>query len=158
MKTPTKRKMLPLSFKSDKVLPCWKFYDYVSDGGRGRNQIRYWLNGLSKGAQAAIDYKLRIMETTEKWSPKWFKRYRRLAGIWELVIPHDRVQYRPLCTRSGIKIIILVGTTERDGQIPEGDLVVAQQRFTDWERNSNHAKRHVFDSEKNMEIVPEQEI
>ena len=133
---------------------CWTFFDYMSDGGRGRNKIREWLNGLPCEAQAAIDYRLRTMEGAEKWPTKWTKKYQGLDDIFEIRITHNKVQYRPLCTRIGDKkTLILIGAIEKNWKIPKGDLISAKQRLADWKKDSNHAKFHIFDSEKNLEVI-----
>jgi hypothetical protein len=126
-------------------MDVWTFQDFVDAGGR--NVIRDWMDGLPPDAQAAIDDRLIRMATMRKedWSDKWVSKYQGLSGIFELRMPHNKIQYRPLgCYGPGrMRFTLLVGTIEKGGKIPKSDLCKAEERHEIvFENPTRHVCKH----------------
>lgn len=125
------------------MIKIWNFYDFVNN--RGRNVIWEWLISLPEEAQIKIHDRIRNMEVMAKWQEKWASDYKGLKGIYELRIPANRVQYRPLGTYLGEKkFVILAGAIEKGGKIPKGDLQKAQDRLKMLKMDASYATPHQF--------------
>lgn len=92
-----------------------------------------WMMQQPEGAQAAIDTRILIMKGLDKlqWSQKWVSSYSGYAKLFELRIPYNKVQYRPLgCYGPDQReFTILIGAIERNSRIPQATLQVAMSRM-----------------------------
>ncbi len=127
-------------------MAVWRFFDYVTLGGK--NRIREWLDGLPVEASAAIDYRLLQMERLpqSQWSEKWVSKYRGRDEIYELRIPANKVQYRPLGTYHGPKrFVLLSGAIEKGGKIPTNVLDTAEQHLEEIRSGGARIEPHEYD-------------
>ena len=113
----------------------------------GQNPIREWMAGLPKDAQAAIDVRLLQMMGMELWSDKWMKKYKNADDLFELRIPFNKVQYRPLCCYGPRRkqLTLLSGAIEKGGRIPRRVVRVAERRLKDLKKDGTRAREHQFD-------------
>jgi hypothetical protein len=90
------------------------FKDYLS--ANGENEILDWLNSLPKGAKARINTAIRFLEAMERLEMPYARVLKgNCAGLLELRILFDNVQYRPLCCYGpGMRdVTLLVGAREK---------------------------------------------
>ncbi len=71
----------------------WMFKDRVDD--QGRNVIRRWQAGVPLKARLKFDQILRNLRVTDNLHPH-IKKIKGHPGVHELVLRHDKIQYRPL--------------------------------------------------------------
>ena len=118
--------------------------DFVE--ANGKNAIQRWMDGLPAEARAAIDVRILQMSAMPKalWSDKWVSKYKGAEGIFELRIPHNKVQYRPLgCYGPGrMCFTLLAGAIEKGNKIEKSIVETAENRhtivFKDPKRVCNH--------------------
>jgi putative component of toxin-antitoxin plasmid stabilization module len=74
----------------------WRFRDYLTE--RGENDIRHWLDGLSKKARIKIDRRIRYLENVQYFhrEPQYIKQLSGYEGIYEIRVVFGGDQYRPL--------------------------------------------------------------
>src|SRR5258708_4835982 len=74
----------------------WTFKDYLSESDD--NEIRIWLDSLSKKARIKIDTRIRYLENVQYFhrEPQYIKRLTGYEGIYEIRIVFAGDQYRPL--------------------------------------------------------------
>jgi hypothetical protein len=74
----------------------WKFKDYLDQAGG--NEIRGWLDALSKKARIKIDQRIRHLENVRHFhqEPQYIKKLVGYEGIYEIRIVFAGDQYRPL--------------------------------------------------------------
>lgn len=113
-------------------LSGWSFLEFTEvDGMAPFSSV--WMMQQPEGAQAAIDTRILIMKSLDKlqWSQKWISSYTGYAKLFELRIPHNKVQYRPLgCYGPDQReFTILIGAIERNSRIPKSTLKVAMSRM-----------------------------
>lgn len=74
----------------------WRFKDYLSE--RGDNEIRLWLDSLSKKARIKIDRRIRYLENIEHFhrEPQYIKQLVGYESIYEIRVVFSGDQYRPL--------------------------------------------------------------
>lgn len=111
----------------------WTIYDYVKDG---KSVIETWLESLPPGireeVKAQLNAKLISMRALRLWPEKLCKAYKGEDGLWEVRIPWNKVQYRPLGCLYGLEhfgFTLLAGATERNNKIPGGDIQRAVTRM-----------------------------
>lgn len=112
----------------------WTFRDYQrpsSDGDESvlLNDILSWTLGLPKKAQAKIDAVIITLQSYPVWPAQYVSGIGR-PGILELRCGCSGVQYRPLgCYGPAHReFTVLIGTIEKGGRIPTGDLDSAELR------------------------------
>lgn len=120
----------------------WTFYDFIE--ASGRNPLAEWMSGLSAEAQAWIDARILQMEAMTRWPEKWISKYHGTEQIYELRIPFDRLQYRPLGTyMPGRAFVLLSGAIEKR-KIPRATIETAIRRQKILEAGPTHVRRHQF--------------
>jgi len=74
----------------------WTFKDYLNE--RGDNEIRLWLDSLSKKARIKIDRRIRYLENVQFFhgEPQYIKQLVGYEGIYEIRVVFSGDQYRPL--------------------------------------------------------------
>ena len=77
-------------------LAPWEFFDYVEDNGN--NQISAWLRDIPVGARAEFEALLDAIKPRQQQPtrPQTGKLYGGCEGLFEFVVKHANVQYRPL--------------------------------------------------------------
>jgi hypothetical protein len=96
----------------------WTFRDWVEPDGE--NVVLTWLNGLPKRAKARINALIPRLEATQHLGPPHVKPLKGpCAGLMELRVPCEGVEYRPLCCYGPGRreVTILVGATEVGGKL-----------------------------------------
>lgn len=127
-------------------MPVWTFYDYVEPSGRV--PFGNWLATLPDEVQAHIDARLLVMRGLMTWSEKWISSYRSTGKLYELRIPFNKVQYRPLgMYASGRAFILLAGATERDGKLPAETVRMAVDRQKLLWKEPHHVRQHRYYSD-----------
>lgn len=121
----------------------WTIATYLS--GTGGTPFEDWLAKVPLGAQAAIDDRLFKMEALSKWSEKWASSYKGYPGLFELRIPHNKVQYRPLGAYSPHPsqrywFVIVAGAIEKGGKIPKSVLDTAANRVEEMKKDPKRAR------------------
>jgi hypothetical protein len=71
----------------------WVFKDREDD--QGDNVIRLWARELPLKARLKFDQMLRHLAVSDRLQPH-IKKIQGYDGVFELVLRHDKVQYRPL--------------------------------------------------------------
>ncbi len=95
----------------------WTFKDYVTEDGE--NEILAWLNDLPKRAKIRINTAISRLEVMERLEMPYARVLKGpCAGLMELRIPVENVQYRPLCCYGpGEKeVTLLFGAIEKGGR------------------------------------------
>lgn len=119
--------------------------DYIESNGN--NPFAMWLNGIPMAARAHIDVRMLKMEALLKWPEKWASKYKAKDDLWELRIPFQKVQYRPLYVPSPFvrgQLVVLAGAIEKGGKIPKNEISSALTRANQLANGPQHAIRHVF--------------
>lgn len=125
---------------------AWEFWDYVE--ADGTSPFARWLSCLDPAAQAHIDTRMLAMEALATWPEKWASRYRGTEGLFELRMPFNRVQYRPLYMHHPRRrrcLVILVGTIEKGSKLPQSDVTTAVRRRATILKEPDRAIRHRYD-------------
>jgi hypothetical protein len=119
--------------------------DFVESNGRC--PFADWHAALPLGAQAHIDTRLLQMAGLLKWSEKWVSKYKTTDKVYELRIPFNKVQYRPLGTYGPERhsFVLLEGAIEKGGQIPKSVIQRAEKRQKLLEREPHHVRLHRYD-------------
>lgn len=112
-------------------MKIWNFLDYVDQGGV--NVIEAWLWGLTMEARLEINTRIQYLAVTPILKRPYTGRLHGDAckELYEIVLAHRRVQYRPLwCYGPNRKdITLLIGATERGGSLdPPTACEIAQTR------------------------------
>jgi hypothetical protein len=103
------------------------------------------MDDLPWDAQAFIDNRILVMSGLRRWSEKWISKYRGTDKIYELRIPHKKVQYRPLgAYGQGFSFILLCGSIEKGDKIPTAIIDTAVRRQRDLENGSGYVREHQF--------------
>jgi hypothetical protein len=125
----------------------WSVWVYVRASGRCPYEKWAASNGVTKLDRTAIDAKVL---TVEQWGdpqlpPETLKDYKS-TNLKELKVRGNKKQLRPLCivdeTR---KLVILCGSTEKDGKIPEGDLKHGENLREEYLSGKGSIKRYFED-------------
>ncbi len=131
-------------------MPVWTFYDFVEP--TGRVPFWDWFSELPEDAQAHIDIRILQMEGLQRWSEKWISAYKSKGRLFELRIPFNKVQYRPLgMYGAGHSFVLLGGATERDGSLPQSIVKAAVQRQDLLAKEPHHVRRHRFYQDTTLE-------
>jgi putative component of toxin-antitoxin plasmid stabilization module len=109
----------------------WEFKDYLTE--RGENEIRLWLDGLSKKARIKIDRRIRYLANVQYFhgEPQYIKRLVGYEGIYEIRVVFGGDQYRPLGCYGPDEgqFTLLIGAMEQgDRFIPRDAPDIAIQR------------------------------
>jgi Phage derived protein Gp49-like (DUF891) len=129
-------------------MALWSFYDYVE--ATRRNPIREWLDSLPLADSAKIDARLRQMAVMPRWAEKWVSKYTGTTEVYEFRITGKDVQYRPLGTYFGTKLL-LCGAIEKGGKIPKSDIETAERRLGNARRDFSYVTFHRYDGEESLE-------
>ena len=122
-------------------MSVWTFLDFIEPSGHC--PFGEWQSSLPTEAQAAIDARILQMAGLLRWSEKWIKKYKTSEKIFELRIPFNKVQYRPLGTYApNRRFILLEGAIEKGGKISKGALKRAERRQQLLEREPQHVREH----------------
>lgn len=128
----------------------WIILDYVEL--IGRNPIRDWLDDLSEGDRARVDYRLIGMQSSAKWPDKWVSKYRGTKENLELRIFGNKIQCRPLAAYHGHKtLVLLAGAFERGGRIPKSNRETAERRLDNLRSGKGGTIPHQFDDDIDLE-------
>lgn len=74
-------------------MPC-TFKNLLDD--QGGNTIRVWLDELPLRARLKTDQILKNLRVADRLKPPFVKKINGHDDIFEIVVTHDKVQYRPL--------------------------------------------------------------
>ena len=114
-----------------------------------------WMMQQPEEAQAAIDTRILIMKSLDRpqWSQKWMSSYTGYVKLFELRIPHNKVQYRPLgCYGPAQReFTILIGAIERNSRIPKSTLNVAMSRMQLVLNDRRWVREYNFDTAQSLE-------
>jgi hypothetical protein len=125
-------------------MAVWTILDFVSPGGKC--PFFEWQSKLPLDAQAQIDARLLQMAGLLWWSEKWIKKYKTTEKIYELRIPFNKIQYRPLGVYAPGRTFILVeGAIEKVGKIPASVLARAEKRQRLLAKEPHHVREHRYD-------------
>lgn len=130
----------------------WTFHDYVTDNGR--NAIRDWIDGQPHGTRARLKAKLnarinelRLVERLDRSCGVGQLR-RDCAGLYELILLVDKVQFRPIgCYGPGKsrEFTLLIGAIEKDRQFTEPDVCRRAHERAARIHDERHVCLHRFD-------------
>ncbi len=124
-------------------MPIWTILDFVGPGGKC--PFFEWQAGLPLDAQAQIDARLLQMTGLLRWPEKWVSKYKTTEKIYELRIPFNKVQYRPLGVYAQGRTFILVeGAIEKGGKIPASTLARAERRQKLLVKEPHHVREHRY--------------
>jgi len=122
-------------------MPEWTFRDYQrqatsNDGPVLINEILLWTFGLPIRVHARMDVLILALRTFAVLPPQYISAYVGYPDIFELKLKSGGVQYRPLgCYGPGNRVFtLLIGSIEKGGRIPKGDLdsaVIRRKRVID---------------------------
>ncbi len=122
-------------------MAVWTILDFIEPGGKC--PYFEWQSGLPLDAQAHIDARLSQMAGLLRWPEKWIKKYKTTEKIYELRIPFNKIQYRPLGVYAPGRTFILVeGAIERGGKIPASALARAENRQKLLAKEPHHVREH----------------
>jgi Phage derived protein Gp49-like (DUF891) len=129
----------------------WTFKDYLNQAAE--NEVRAWLDSLSKKARIKIDLRIRYLENVQHFhrEPQYVKRLVGYEGIYEIRVVYAGDQYRPLGCYGPAQgeFTMLIGAMEVGDRFePKSAPDLAVQRMqiilSDRSRVCDH-----FDKEKN---------
>ena len=124
-------------------MAVWTILDFVELGGACPFFV--WQSGLPLGAQAQIDARLLQMAGLLRWPEKWISKYKTTEKIFELRIPFNKIQYRPLGVYApNRKFILVEGAIEKGGKIPAGALARAERRQKLLIKEPHHVQEHRY--------------
>jgi hypothetical protein len=63
---------------------------------QGKNVIRQWLEDQPLKVRLKVDAILRNLSVGDRIGPPHVKKIKGFEGVFEIVVKHDKVQYRPL--------------------------------------------------------------
>jgi len=109
----------------------WIFKNFLSE--RGENEIRRWVNTLSKNVRIKIDRRIRYLENVQYFQrePQYVKQMVGYEGIYEIRIVFAGDQYRPLGCYGPDQgqFTLLIGAVERGNRLePRDACALAMQR------------------------------
>ena len=121
----------------------WTILDFVDAGGRC--PFFEWQSRLPLDAQAQIDARLLQMAGLLRWPEKWISKYKTTEKIYELRIPFNKIQYRPLGVYAPSRTFILVeGAIEKGGKIPASAVARAKKRRRLLAKEPHHVREHRY--------------
>lgn len=124
-------------------MAVWTILDFIEPSGKC--PFFEWQSGLPLDAQAHIDARLLQMAGLLRWPEKWISKYKTTEKIYELRIPFNKVQYRPLGVYAPGRTFILVeGAIEKGGKIPASALARAEKRQKVLEKEPHHVREHRY--------------
>ena len=124
-------------------MAAWTIIDFVDPGGKC--PFFEWQSGLPLDAQAHIDARLLQMTGLLRWPEKWISKYKTTEKIYELRIPFNKIQYRPLGVYAPRRTFILVeGAIERGDKIPASALARAEKRQKLLAKEPHHVREHRY--------------
>ncbi len=122
-------------------MTVWTILDFLEPGGKC--PFFEWQSRLPLDAQAQIDARLLQMAGLLRWQEKWISKYKTTEKIYELRIPFNKIQYRPLGVYAPSRTFILVeGAIERDGKIPARALARSERRQRLLAKEPHHVREH----------------
>ncbi len=122
-------------------MTVWTILDFLEPGGKC--PFFEWQSRVPLDAQAQIDARLFQMAGLLRWPEKWISKYKTTERIYELRIPFNKIQYRPLGVYAPSRTFILVeGAIERGGKIPANALARAERRQRLLAKESHHVREH----------------
>lgn len=132
----------------------WSFLEFIDEDGVAPFSS-VWMMQQPEEAQAAIDTRILIMKSLDRpqWSQKWMSSYTGYVKLFELRIPHNKVQYRPLgCYGPAQReFTILIGAIERNSRIPKSTLNVAMSRMQLVLNDRRWVREYNFDTAQSLE-------
>ena len=127
-------------------MSVWTFYDYVEPSGRV--PFWDWFTALPEDVPPYIDARILVMRGLVTWSEKWISSYRCAGKIFELRIPFNKVQYRPLGMYApGRALIFLAGAIEKGGKLPTETVKRAIDRQKLLWKEPDHVRLHRYYSD-----------
>ncbi len=124
-------------------MAVWNILDFVDP--RGKCPFFEWQSVLPLDAQAHIDARLLQMVGLLRWPEKWISKYKTTEKIYELRIPFDKIQYRPLGVYAPRRTFILVeGAIEKGDKIPASALARAEKRQKLLAKEPHHVREHQY--------------
>ncbi len=124
-------------------MTVWTILDFVEPGGRC--PFFEWQSGVPLDAQAQIDARLLQMAGLLRWPEKWISKYKTTEKIYELRIPFNKIQYRPLGVYAPSRTFILVeGAIEKGDKIPARALARAEKRQKLLAEEPYHVREHRY--------------
>ena len=104
-----------------------------------------WQKALPLDAQAQIDARLLQMAGLLRWPEKWISKYKTTEKVYELRIPFNKVQYRPLGVYApGRKFILVEGAIEKGDKIPASAVARAVKRQRLLDKEPHHVREHRY--------------
>jgi phage-related protein len=124
-------------------------------GGRGRTQavfyrdpsgrepVNVFLDALPPAAQQTIDDQIDLLNGLPAGAPPLaFPHSSQVRGpLRELRCHYGRTLYRILYRRSASFLLLLHAIEKRTGRIPQSDIAIAAERFTDFRRRMDAVRR-----------------
>lgn len=126
-------------------MSAWVFMDYVETSGN--DPFADWLRIIPLDAVSHIHDRMLMMERLSGWPDKWASKYSAKESLWELRLPYNKVQYRPLYVPSPYvrgQLVILAGAIEKNGKIPRNVIDSALIRAKQLQKGPQHAVRHIY--------------
>ena len=125
----------------------WTIKTFVTTSGK--NVVKEWVQNQPKGAQAAIDIRLRHLQTQKLWGMRPYAAKRKGTDcIYEVIINWKKDKYRPLGffgPKSG-EFTLLVGAQEKDWKlVPITSDGIAEMRQKLIMRNKKYAIKYFND-------------
>ncbi len=121
----------------------WTILDFVDAGGRC--PFFEWQSQLPFDAQAHIDARLLQMAGLRRWPEKWVSKYQTAEKIYELRIPFNKIQYRPLGVYApNRKFILVEGAIEKGGKSPARAVARAERRQRLLVKEPHHVREHRY--------------
>src|SRR5262249_20419705 len=112
----------------------------------GESPFCLWLKGIPVDAEAQIDVRLLVMSGVLNWTSKWIKKYKGTDEIYELRVPFNKVQYRPLGAYAPQRrFVLLEGAIEKGGKLPRESIERAVERRKALERDPTRVRQHRYD-------------
>jgi len=101
----------------------WVFKDFVDN--RGDNEIRQWLDSLSKPVRFKIDARIRYLQTADQLRPPYVEKWVTEDGLYEVRVVFGGVQYRTLGCYGPERrtFVLLIGAEEHGGKLEPRDAV-----------------------------------
>ena len=131
---------------------AWAFYHYV--GANGRDAIKDWIDaqpaGTRKRLKAQLNTRLnelRLADRLERANGVGQLR-RECAGLYELILRVDKIQYRPIGCYGPAKngeFTLLAGAIEKDGKFTEPDICRRAHERAGRIRDKRHVCLHSYD-------------
>ncbi len=106
----------------------WTFKNLVDRNGA--NTIRPWLDGLPLKARLKVDQILRNLRVADRLMPPHVKKIKGHRDVLEIVVKHNKVQYRPLGGYGPMEgdFTIVLGAIEHNNNIRPPDAFATASR------------------------------